>query len=306
MGLETSVLRGADVRSPTRGAWASAVARDGLGWTPDLVLLGALLGLTIVFGRPFSKLGDHHLHLYVSEPALLAIAVLGVTRCGPRGAWARVRTTVPTWPLLLFWVAGAIATVRGLQAFGLSKVVDDVGLAEYSVLLALVPIVVDSRRRALLLFQVLVGASLASTVLYAGMRLAFPVNTPLASPDYATGIYLSIFVLAVAGRLVMGLRVGWPVLVLAAATTSLMAWLPARTVWVAMLAAVVALAALAPRGRHVRVAVLGVAAFVFAQAIAYPLQRIEDARVAGATVSPVKASVTPGVALANPGYVADD
>ncbi len=295
-----------DKRSRHPDAQAATEARAGPGWTPDLALLAALLALTVVFGRPFSKLGVHHLHLYVTEPSLLAIAVLGVARCGPRGAWQRVRAAIPAWLLWLYWVAGAIAAVRGLQSFGLSKVVYDVGLAEYSLLLALVPIVVDSRRRALLLFRVLVAASLASTVLYAAIRFAFPARTPFGSPDYAVGIYLSIFVLAVAGRLVVGLRVGRDVLILAAAAAALIAWLPARTVWVAMLAAVVALAVLAPGGRRVRVAVLGVAAFMLAQAAAYPLQRIEDSRIAAPSAKPAAEAASPGVAIANPGYVADD
>lgn len=301
MGLDRSLAGGHYQRTSHVSLRALVGSVADAGWTPDLAVLAALLALTTVFGRPFSKLGDHSLHLYVTEPALLATFVFGIARCGPRGAWARVRDAVPKWALLVLWLAGAIASIRGLGSFGMAKVVDDIGLVEYSVLLALVPIVIDNRRRAMLLFRVLVAASLASAVLYAVLRFAYPTDTPLASPDYAVGIYLSIFVLAVAGRLAMGMAVeGW-VLALAVAVSALMAWLPARTVWLAMIAAAVAIAGLAPRGQRLRVAGFGVAAFVVALVLAYPLQRIEDSRLSAATT----AAAAPN-SVGPQGYVADD
>ena len=93
-------------------------------WTPDFVVLCVLVAGTIMLGRPFSK--EVKLPggpIYVTEVAVVAMAAFALWRLRLGGVWARVRKVVPLVPLLVFWLAGAIATFRGLHTYGFHQIV---------------------------------------------------------------------------------------------------------------------------------------------------------------------------------------
>jgi len=265
----------------------------------DLLLLAAFLGVMALFGRSFAKLnlgGD----LYVTEPVLLAVLGLALLRVGFRGAMQRVRDVVPLVPLVILWIAGAVATLRGIADFGLTDVTHDVGLVEYSVMLALVPIVADSRERLRLLLTVLLASSVVAALLYASYWAVPPNVAPglWPNPDPAAAIYISIFLVWAATRAVHGMRLHraeWALFLLG---TTLLSLMTARSVWVAMLVVVAILAALAPDGRRLRVLGAGIAVFVFSNVAAYG---VTQARAGWANAPAAVSSAT-----ASPNYVADD
>lgn len=265
------------------------------GWSADLVLLALLLGITALVGRVFSKLGVGD--LYITEVFLILIFVTALYRCGFRGALQRLRSTIPLWVLALLWLAGAIATIRGVYLFGLSMVTHDVGLIEYSVMLAIVPVVVDSRERAILLLKVVFWAGLGAGLLYIAQR--FIDIESIKNPGYALGIYISIFVLAVACRAANRLPVRWWVFALALVAMTSMSWLGVRAVWLALFAGIVVVAILAPRGRRIAVGVACVAAFVLSNVFSIGLTELQ-ARIDPPPLPP------PGAPIAAPDYVPDD
>jgi hypothetical protein len=267
--------------------------------TADLVLLAALLAVTALFGKSFAKvnLGGE---LFITEPVLAMVIVLALLRVGLRGAVRRVREAVPLVPLVLLWLAGAVATLRGLADFGLADVTHDVGLVEYSVMLALVPIVADSRERLRLLLTILLAASVGAMLLWAtGFALPPDVAPGLwPNPASAAAIYFSIFLVWAAARAAHGLRLHpaeWALILLG---TTLLSLMTVRSAWVAMAAAVVVLAMLAPQGRRLRTLGAGIAVFVFSNVSAYGVDRARE----GWANTPVAVSS----ASASPNYIADD
>ncbi len=128
-------------------------------WTPDLVAFSLLVFLTLVGGRVFAKVrlvpGEP---VFVTEMGVLVIAALAIWRVGLRGLWTRVRRFVPLIPLLLLWLAGAIATLRGLHSYGLRMIQPDIGLVEYSIFIPLTAAVIDTRARAVRLLAAMLRA----------------------------------------------------------------------------------------------------------------------------------------------------
>ena len=253
-----------DLRRRGRGVSRETIAaplRDLRRWTaanPDLALLSGLLVLTACFGRPFSKLGGGG--IYVTEIVLAATVVVAVRRTGVRGAIARIRAAVPLLALGLFWLAGAIAAVRGVADYGLDSTIKDVGLVEYSLFLPLVALVADTRPRADTLLRVLSYAGLAATIIFAFVFFFAP-DTAIGvaeNPTSAVGIYLALYVLPVTARLIFGERPRTWELVIGAAALVLMAFEAGRSVLVALAAALVVLVALSPR--PARTAAVGAAA----------------------------------------------
>lgn len=269
-------------------------------WSADLVLLVALLGLTALLGRPFSKVGVGEFDIYITEPLLLLTGFFALRRCGFRGALERLRRVIPLWPLLLLWLAGAIATARGLYLFGFKMVTYDVGLVEYSIMLALVPVVIDTRQRAISLLKVVFWAGLGAGLIYIGQR--FVDHESVNNPGYALGIYIAIFVLGVAAWAAHRLQVRWYLYGLALIAMTAMSWLGVRAVWVALFAAIVTVAVLAPRGHRFVTAAVLAAAFVLSNLGSYGLTELQ-ARVNPPPPPPGAVMVGPA---ADPDFIADD
>ena len=212
-------------------------------------MLAALVLATAAFGRPFSKLGVPELHLYVTEVAIVVTVVLAFARCGFRGVLERLRRVGVLIPLLLLWLAGAVATVRGLANYGMGNVVHDVALVEYSVFVPLVAVVVDNETRARLFMHVLVMAGLAATVAFAVVYFVDPFGPlgPLENPSVAVGVYLSLLILTVAALVAHGRKPSPVEIFMAVAALVLLALPATRANIVALVAALAALFILAPR-----------------------------------------------------------
>ena len=258
--------------------------------------------MTAIFGRPFSKLGVSSLNLYVTEVALLAIVVLALVRCGPRGAFDRIRRGIPIILLLLFWLAGAVATLTGLADFGLRRVVRDIGLVEYSVLLPIVAVVVDTRARARELLQWLIWTGIAAAIAFALVFWLDPYGGLglTVNPAAAVAIYISLVALPVLARLGTGLEVRRVELVATAAGLVLMTLAVTRSALVALFAAAFVLAVLAPSGFRLR------SLAVAAAAVLVPLGAALALQGAGIGVRDQPPGELPPSEIASPDFVADD
>jgi len=255
----------------TRPPEPVAEREAGTRWTVDLVLLTALLVLTMMLGRSFSKLAVGGHEVYPTEWFLGAIAIAALWRCGPRGAWARLSGTLPMAVLAVLWVLGAVATLRGLADYGFSLVSHDVGLVEYSVLLPLAALAVDTRERAAALMRVLLYASAASALFYAVARF-FPDFLDFApNPDPAACLYAFVVLAYVATRAVYGFTVSAWLWAVSAVALLIQAAYGGRTGVVAVAAVIAVLAAFAPPRRRLIVAGASIAAFVVALALSGPV-----------------------------------
>jgi hypothetical protein len=246
-------------------------------WTADLIMLAALLCITAVFGRPFSKLGLSHYHLYVTEMFLMAITVAAVIRTGIGGAFARIKRSIPFLPLLVFWIAGGIAAVRGLHAFGLSLVAHDIGLVEYSFFVPLVAVVADTSIRLGVLMKVLMAGGIGATALFTYVAFVDPASGlgTAQNPTSAVGIYLAFVVLPVAVMLSHQHRPRPPLLVVAGWAVLLMSLTVTRSVTVAAFVALLFVAAAAPRGSRIvgfSVAIVAFLAVFFGSSALEPVQ----------------------------------
>jgi O-antigen ligase len=265
--------------APLRDAVSLRPAR---AWTADLALLAGLLMLTALGGRAFSKVGVPGTPIYVTEVALAAVAALALRRCGVAGAVMRVRTAVPLVPLLMLWLAGFVAAVRGLHAYGPTSVIRDVGLVEYSALVPLVAVVVDTRARVEALLRALLYASVAATLVFAFVFVLAPDSRlgPDQNPGSATALYMALFVFLIGARALHGLRPRLLEAIAAPVAVTLMILLESRSVWLALLTAAVALVLLAPRGRRLRAAALGgavaVAALIAALVLDAPVAELRS------------------------------
>jgi O-antigen ligase len=218
----------------------------------DLYVFAGLIVLTAAFGRGFAKVGVAQLH--VTEAALVAIALLTLRRHGIREAWQLLRERLPLFGLGVFWLAGAVASVRGMAGYGFSQTLNDIGLAEYSLLVPLVALVIDSRERLHLLVKALaLGSAIAAALSIISYGLVVPWQVSgFPSPTGATaaGLYMSIFPIWVFSRFAHGDRIGrfeWCVAALAGLGLGLT---DQRSAWLALAAGLAVAAVLAPRGRR--------------------------------------------------------
>jgi O-antigen ligase len=193
---------------------------------------------------------------------LLAFAGLG-----PRLVVERIRERVPLIALGVYWVVGAIATARGIKDYGFSKVLHDVGLLEYSIILVVVALVVSGRREATWMQRSLSVAGAIAIVLFAFAtvfgREFWPFNWATIG-SAATSIYIALYICDFGSRALHGRHVRawewaltWAGLVLIILTYSRAAWL---TAVVTLLAFIV----MAPRVR--RLAVVGIGTVLLATA----------------------------------------
>jgi hypothetical protein len=263
---------------------------------PDLAAFCALVLLTTVFGRPFSKVGVGGA-LYVTEAAIVVVAVLAVVRVGLRGAWERIRRAVPLVPLGLLWLAGAVAAVRGLADYGASSTIRDIGLAEYSVFVPLVAVLVDTAGKGRFFLRFLAVAGGAAGAAYAVVLFLANESAlgPRQNPTSAVGLYLALLILPVAALLAHRRAVPRWVVAAAAACLLLTALGSARSVLLALLVSLVVLAVLSPRPLVVGTAALGAAGAALVLALGLQSQDIGNPAPA---LSPVQEIRIGGVFLA--------
>jgi hypothetical protein len=220
-------------------------------WTPDFVVLCVLVAGTIMLGRPFSK--EVKLPggpIYVTEVAVVAMAAFALWRLRLGGVWARVRKVVPLVPLLVFWLAGAIAALRGLHTYGFHQIVPDIGLVEFSIFVPLVAVVVDTRERLARLFAVVLAAGIVITIVYALLWNFDPLGWfMLHDPSVAIALYMSLAALFVVARLVSRSPVTPLEIVYAAVALILVSVTTARASIVALASAFIAMVVLSPRRR---------------------------------------------------------
>jgi hypothetical protein len=278
------------------------LARGDQG-TLDLVVLSVFLVLTAAFGRPFSKLGVASAHVYVTEPAILATIALGLWRCGLRGALERVVRVVPVVPLLILWLFGAIALLRGLHTYGVSLVTHDVGLVEYSIFIPLVAIVVDTREKVETLVEALLVSGVAATVVFGFVFFLDPYGGlgPTVNPGSGIGLFMASLVFLFAARALYGRISGITdvcLAVLAGAALVLMALMVIRSVTLALLLAAGTFVAVAGRGMRLRAAVGAVVVIGVTTGVALLVQDAGLAPDANASSSTE--------VVASPDFVADD
>jgi hypothetical protein len=236
----------------------------------DLVLFGALLVPTAMFGRDFAKIEVPGTPVYITEVMLLAIAALAVRRHGVARSWALIRDRVPIVALGVFLLAGAVAAARGLAGYGFENVTRDIGLVLYAVVVPIAVLVVDDRRRLSLIVKVMVFAGTAAvalwTVAYLGSVLFDVQDLPRPRGGSAAGLYMSLPVLWAAARWAYGLPLRAIELAVALVGLVAIGLTDQRGNWLAVVVGLGALALMAPAGRRLRtsVAVAGAVAFMAA------------------------------------------
>jgi O-antigen ligase len=233
----------------------------------DVVALSALIVLTLAFGKDFSKLGSGG--IFATEVAMVAVATAVIARLGARrGALAVER--LPLTPLLAFWALGAFAAGRGLANYGLTKVEYDIGMFEYSALVLLVALVVDSRERLRFVLNAFACGCIAGILLSAMDRWLsdgiWPVPGP--TPSGLLTLMISFYFAWVVARLsqrVPTARFHVPVLLLGLLLLHLD---ERRTAWLAILLLIPVMALFVHRRSVLQMAALGIAVFVTAGVVA--------------------------------------
>ena len=264
-------------------AWARALRGAG----PDLLALAALIVLTAGLGPTFSLLAIDGRVLHVTEVAMIGVLILALRRLGLRASMEIWRRRLPMIALLVLWMAGAVAFLRGLNDFSVSQLVYDLRLLEYSLLLPIVVLVVDSRERMSLLTRALVLGGLAGTISFGLTVLIARTfgSVPLLSDQEGeigmAGLYASLFAVWIAACIANGVRVTRAQLALGFFALVLIGLTDKRVAWVAILAALWLVAALGPPGKRLRpalgalatVAVAGVVAFGIEYTLGEPGQK---------------------------------
>jgi O-antigen ligase/polysaccharide polymerase Wzy-like membrane protein len=233
-------------RFPAAGSLLREVRKAGrlrATVTFDLVLLLALLLLTALFGRPFSRIGLDSVRLYITELAIALIACAALLRCGIREAYARIRAVVPVVVLLAYWGIGAIAALRGISTFGLRRTTQDIGLVEYSIFVPLVAVVVDTPAKERILVRGLPWLGALATAVFAVVFFVAPYGRLgiFHNPASASGIYLALVSIPVTAALAYGARVNVVLLAASVAALVLMSLTATRSIVVALAAALVAI-----------------------------------------------------------------
>jgi hypothetical protein len=261
----------------------------------DLLVLGTLIVLTAMFGRKFSHLGLASISLYTTELLLALTAILAVARVGVARAVGLIRTRVPTIALGIFWLVGAIAIARGLTDWGISLTLDDVGLIEYSLLIPLVVIVVDSTERLHRFVGVLACGGLAAMLVVAANEVhqLLGFAGQLIPSEGAPAFYITLYVAWVASRLAHDQPLRWIHGVGALAGLVLIGLDAQRSVWMAALAALVAIILVAASGRRPAVALTIVSAVTVAALATYGIQKADLSVV----------DDTPGVPTSTPAVI---
>ena len=243
-----------------------------------MALLAVLVILTATFGRPFSKLGWEGSSIFVTELVLLAASALAIARLGVKRSLHLVTSRIPMIPLVVLWIAGAVAVFRGLGDFGASFTVDDVGLVEYSVLLPIVALVVSSTDRLEVLLRALVIGAIGGIIVFGVSDVAARIwgyaGNVVPLQGLASGLYMSLFVVWIASMLAHRQALKWPYLALGGMAMVLIVLTTTRSVWVAGIASLGVVALLAPRGRRLKSAIAVGLAVAVAGSAAYAVEAV--------------------------------
>lgn len=250
---------------------------------PELALLAALLLLTAFFSRTFSQ-GISVGPLYVTEIVMGLSFAIAAIRLGPAGSWAALRR-LPLPALAVIWLVGAIATLRGLDAFGFELVEHDIGLLDYTLLLPLLAVVAVDRKRFDAVLWTLVACGFVGMAGFALTYAADQINRETFSlfilQGLASGLYISFAVAWIAARAANAVPTPRWLLALAPAGLLLMALTSQRSVWLVALASLGVVIALAPRPARLRAGLASSAALAAAIVLAIGAQAAIDATLGG-------------------------
>lgn len=231
----------------------------------DVAAFAALLAANAWSGGAFARLELHGNALHLSEIALLAIALLALLRHGPRRSLQLLRERGALIFLACLAVAGAVATLRGLASFGLTRTVYDLELLAFLIAVPVVVLVADTRERAAWLLRAVVfvcAVAVALFLLSEAVARATDTIRPILSDtegEVGTGaFYAALCVAAALPLIVRRSRLG-PALLLGPAALLLIGLADKRSTWLGLVAAIAVVALLARRRRR-RVAVAAAAA----------------------------------------------
>ncbi len=227
--------------------------------------------MTATFGREFSKLELGFSWLHPTEVVIAVAATVAVIRLGPSAALNRIRATGALIPLVALWLIGAVATIRGLQDWGFSQVLHDIGLVEYSVIVPLMALVVANRRQLLWLVNVLaLGGLLALVVRGIKWGLA-----DFGLIEVASGMYIGIYVAWVISRVAAGLGVARWHYLLSVLGVAFVVIGVSRAAWFGLVAALVIAVILAPRDKRLLTAIAAAAIVVLGAGFSIPAERLD-------------------------------
>lgn len=244
----------------------------------DVLILAGLVAATATFGPQFSLLAIGGHVLQITEIAMLAVAALALRRHGWSASLGLLRTRLPLIALGILWLSAAIALARGLADFSASQLVYDTRLFEYSLLLPIVVLAVDTRERAQLVLKALVLGALAGTIAFGLTAISARVfNTTAWLADGEgeigmAGLYAGIFLAWVVARLAAGIRPSRVEIAVACLGVVLIGLTSKRAVWLAMLATLPLIAVTAAPGRRLRLALASVLAVLAGLAVAIAIE----------------------------------
>jgi O-antigen ligase len=261
------------VASPSRRRWAEAF--NGLNF--ELLTVAGLFLLTATFGREFSKIELGFSWLHPTEVMIAVAATVAVIRLGPSAALNRIRATGALIPLVALWLVGAVAAIRGLQDWGFSLVLHDIGLVEYSVIVPLLALVVANRQQLLWLVKLLALGGLLAVlvqVLNYWTPDEWELGADLGLIEVASGMYIGMYVAWVISRVAAGLDVArWHYLV-AVLGVAFVVIGASRAAWLGLLAALVIALTLAPRDTRLLTAIVAAAVVVLGAGFSIPAERL--------------------------------
>lgn len=237
---------------------------------PELLLVAVLLLLTAFFSRTFSK-GVSVGPLYVTEIVMGLSFAIALTRPGVSRSW-QMLNRLPLPALALIWFVGAIATVRGLDAYGFAMVKYDIGLVDYTLLLPLLTVIAVDRERHEAMFGTLVACGFVGiagfALTFSADQISHQADSLFALQGLAAGLYISFAVSWIATRVVNGVPTSKWLTALAPVGLLLMALTSQRSIWMVAIVSLAAVVSLGPSGARIRfgvaVAALLAAAFVAA------------------------------------------
>ena len=234
--------------------------------------------MTATFGREFSKLELGFSWLHPTEVVIAVAATVAVIRLGPSAALSRIRATGALIPLVALWLVGTVAAIRGLQDWGFSLVLHDIGLVEYSVIVPLLALVVANRQQLLWLVKVLALGGLLAVlvqVLNHWTPEEWELGADLGLIEVASGMYIGMYVAWVISRVAAGLDVArWHYLV-AVLGVAFVVIGASRAAWLGLLAALVIALILAPRDTRLLTAIVAAAVVVLGAGFSIPAERLD-------------------------------
>jgi len=278
----------------------------------ELQVLAALFLLTGAFGRTFSKLELGFSWLHPTEVVLVVVVAAALLRAPPRESVRRIRQTGALVPLLILWLFGAVAVMRGLMDWGFSRVLNDIGLIEYSVFVPLLVLLVRDRFELLWLCRVIALAGLLAIAALAASFWApspWEVSSTLDLIAAASGMYAILYVAWIAARTAAGVAVQpWHYAAVVFAV-GLVILGSARSAWVGLIVALATVGAFALPGHRVAFAGRVAAMLVLGAALSAAAERmlvpdVPDLAAAAshlvASTEPEEASRAPEVASREP------